>query len=529
MDRFEFEYLKSMILKRSDVSYEDVSLLFELLQSKFGFGDFDIFEIFHKCPQLLNIPVMAVEKNIKEFEKKFRLSSTHMRYFFLKFPFMILVNHKLLEFKIDLLSTVFACSKNEVINKFIICPDLLFISKIEIKNQIAFLSENLDEFGEGIRRILRDYPETLFLKKENLKEIEKIMLHDFTFSKDQVNTIFKICPEIMFFTSEKLKEVYDFYYPKYFVKRDIKELFSSCPQLFLLSKEEFEGKIETIKSVLNANEKETLNFVRCCPDSLLFENPKTKFDWFRRFNINLEFLKHHPKIFMAQEFSIPLKFIFARILGLESEFEKICEIDTKTFISRFLFMQSKKLYSHEDLILSEQEFFEKYKVSSEVLKICYIVSDENLNQICAYYVNLKGQLPNWTDIVFPNTKDVVRFVKEKVRINHQVLPYEILKEKYNFTKKQYKLLSVLHSLYLDNDECMFLIKKCKSLASSSQGNIIGTFHFLRKQGFSFEDVVRLLFEKPTIFTHFIGDFENIFNQTMKFYHCQPKEAIKHIC
>lgn len=529
MDRFEFEYLKSMILKKSDVSYENVSLLFDLLQSKFGFGDFDVFEIFHKCPQLLNVQVSLVEKNIEKLESIFRINSVHMRYFFLKFPFMLLVNCELLKFKIDLFSTVFACSKNEVISKFIVCPDLLFMGKGEIKKQIIFLSENLDEFGEGLRRILRDYPQVLFLKKENLKDIEKNLLQDFTFSKDQVNVIFKTCPEIMFFSREKLKEIHDFYYPKYFVKRDIKEIFSSCPQLFLLSKGEFERKTETIKNLLIATDKELLNFIRSCPDALLFENPKTKFDGFKRFNINFEFLKYHPKIFMSQEFSIPLKFIFARIFGLESEFERICEMDTKTFISRFLFMQSQKLYSHQDLLLSEQEFFEKYRVSSDVLKICYIVSDENLKQICAYYVNLKGQLPNWTDIVFPNTKDVVRFVKEKLKTNHQILPYEILKEKQNFTKKQYKLLSVFYSLYLDNDECLFLLKKCKSLACSNPSNVIGIFHFLRKQGLTFENVVKLLFKKPTMFTHFVGDFESVFNQTMKFYHCMPHEAVEHIC
>lgn len=529
MDRFEFEFLKTMILKQSDVSFDDASLVCELLKAKFKFGDFDVYEIFYKCPNVLSTPIFLLKENIEKLEEKFLLSSSRMRYFVLKFPFMLLVRSNLWEFKIELISTLFAISKTEAIDKLVLCPDLLFISKEEIKKQSAFLSKELDTFGEGIRRISRDFPEVLFLKECEIKNLKKILIEKFTFSEKQVNKIFKTCPEVLFFPVQKLNGLFEFYYPKYFVKRDLKEIFSNCPEMFKLSPFEFERKFESVKSSLCATESEVLNFIRKCPSAMLFENLKTKFDGLKKFNINMEFVKAHPSLFLVQEFTIPLKFVFARILGLESEFENLCLVNTKTLVSRFLFMQAKKIYSHEDLLLDEFEFFEKYKVSSDVLKICYVISEENLRKICEYYVNLDGKLPNWTDIVFPQIKDVKNFIKEKFKQNFPKVQYDSLREKHNFTRKQHKLLSVFFSLYLDNDECLYLVHKCKGLSRCRSGNIIAIFHFLRKQGFSFEELVKLLLEKPTIFTYFVGDFENLFSQTMKFYHCKPNEAIEFIC
>lgn len=529
MDRFEFEFLKTVILDQPEISFREVSSICELMKSKFNFGDYDVCEILYKCPQILETKIILLKENIEKLEKKFSLLSSRIKYFVLKFPFLLLVKSELLEYKIGLISTLFAISKTEAIEKLILCPDLLFVGKEEIKNKTIFLSKELNEFCEGVRRISRDYPEVLFLEEEKIKRMKKVLIEKFTFSENQVNKIFKTCPEVLFFSVEKLEDLYDFYYPRYFVKRDLKEIFSSCPEMFKLTKAEFERKICTIEDSLHASEKEALNFVRSCPNSMLFGNLKTKFEGLKKFNINMEFVKAHPSLFLIQEFTIPLKFVFARILGIESEFERLCLVNTKTFVSRFLFMQAKRIYSHEDLLLEESEFFEKYRISSDVLKICYVISEEKLRTICEYYVNLKGRLPNWTDIVFPRTKDIENFIKEKLRQNVQNVSFESVREEFNFTRRQHKLLPVFFSLYLDNDECLYLIRKCKSLTGCCSSNIHGIFHFLRKQGFSFESLVKLLLEKPTIFTYFVGDFESMFLQTMKFYHCKPQEAIEYIC
>lgn len=529
MDRFEFEFLKTTILKKPEMNFEKVSILCDQLQKRFGFGIFDVFEMYYKCPALCDYSASAIEDNLKEFEKCFAVSSRQMKYFVLKFPFILVLNHKLLEYKINLLSTVFAVSKIEVLDKIMLCPDLLFISKAEIVNQTKMLSDVFDEFGEGIRRLLRVCPELLFVSKDHIKSLERIMFYDFSFSNKESNIIFKTCPELVFNSPEQLKDLFMFYYSKYFVKRDLKEMIPRCPQFLFLSPSAFKEKLEMIQNALDSNEKEALLFIRRCPNILFFDNPKTKLHGFKKFAINMEFLKFHPDVCICQEFSIPLKFVLARILGLESDFEELCKINTKTLVSRFLFMQSKHVYTHQDLLLSDEEFFKKYNVSSDVLKICYIVTDDDLQKICKYYVDLKDTLPKWTDIVFPDVKDVERFLKEKLRENFSCPSYDVLREKYQLTKKQYTLLSSFLSLYLDRDECMFLINKCKSLTKCSSKNVLNTVNFLRKQGFAFEHIVQLLIEKPTLFTYFIGDLENVFENVSKFYGCSAKEAVEYIC
>lgn len=528
MDRFEFEFLKSMVLNGKELDYENVSSVFEILKSKFAFAVFDIFEIFKKCPNLCTVSPDSVEKNLSELEKNLSLRSRQFRFLVLKFPFVLLLSNVLLEYKINLLSTVFAVSKSEAIDKMLVFPDLMFISKAEIKNATAMLSESLDEFGEGIRRLVRVCPFLFFVKKEHIKALKKIMFYDFSFSEKQTQIIFKTCPEIMLWTEKELKAVYEFYYPRYFVKRDLKEMIPTCPEFISLSFSQFKERLKTLQTTLQTSEKEALVFVRMCPN-ILFFNPKTKIDGFKKFGINVEYLKIHPKICISQEFSIPLKFVLARILGLESEFNKLCEIDTRTLLSRFLFMQSKKIYTHEDLVLSEEEFFKKYHVSSHVLKICYIVSNCDLQKICKYYVDLKGKLPKWSDIVFPEVGDVERFLKEKICQTYSLPLFEVLHERYLLSEKQYEVLSVLRSLYLDKDECMFLLSKCKALSVCGSKNVINAFHFFRKQGFTFEETVLMLLTKPTLFTYFISDLDELYKNTIDFYNCSGKDAINYIC
>lgn len=529
MDRFEFEFLKTAILKKPDISFEKVAISCDQIQERFSFGVFDVFQMFYKCPALCNYSASAIEENLNELEKTVSISSRQMKYFVLKFPFMLIINHKLLEYKLNLLSTTFAVSKTEVLDKIMLCPDLLFISKAEVLNQTEMLSDVFDGFGEETRRILRICPELLFVSKKHIKELEKVMFYDFSFSNKQSNIIFKTCPELVFKTDKQLKDIFMFYYPKYFVKRDLKEMVPKCPQFLRISPSVFKEKLKNISSALNASEKEALLFIRRCPNILFFENPKTKLHGFKKFAINMEFLKFYPDVCMCQEFGIPLKFVFARILGLESEFDELCKINTKTLVSRFLFMQSKHIFEHKDLLLSEEKFFEKYKVSSDVLKICYIVTDDDLQKICKYYVDLKDSLPKWSDIVFPEVKDVERFLKEKPRENFSCSSYDILREKYLISKKTYSLMSSFFSLYLDRDECMFLLNKCKDLSKCSSKNVLNTVNFLRKQGFAFEQIVQLLLLKPTLFTFFIGDLENLFDNVSKFYGCAAKDAVDHIC
>lgn len=531
MERFEFEFLKSLIEseQKANYNYDNVSSIFDDIRSRFGFGLFDMYEIFFKCPELCLANKNAVKKNLDGLDKICSLSSHQMRYLVLKFPFVILVNHVLAEYKVKLLSTLFADSRTDVIDKVVICPNLLFLSKMQIFEKIKMLSEVFDEFGEGVRRLISSHPYLLFISKKQIKEIERVLIYDFTLSEKECAIVFKNCPELLLLQQSDLKKIFNYFYPAYFVKRDMKELFVACPRLMILSPAIFEFKINQIQAVLDATKDETLFFVRNCPNILFFENPFEKINGYKKLRINMEFLKIHPKICLKQEITIPLKFIFARILGLESEFEQLCNVDTKALISRFLFMQSHNLYSHEDLLLPEKDFFKKYSISTSVLQVCYPVKDNDVKQICNYYLGLSNSLPNWADIVFPEIQDLVKFVKGKYKTKYLFPSFGFAREKLRISKKQFDLICLLRKLHLGFDECLYLIRICPMLANASPKNVLTTINYLRKQGFSFEESVDLLLRKPTLFTYFIGDFEQVFEGTKRFYKCSAKQAVELIC
>lgn len=529
LERFEFEFIKSMIIKNDDAEFENVSVIYDNIKSRFGFGVFDMYEIFSKCPQLCTASNTSVLENLNGLENICCLSSRQMRYFILKLPFTLLINYELVKYKIDILSVLLALPRADIVDRITVYPDLLFISKAEIKKQTAMLSEQLDEFGEGVRRILRIHPNLLFTSRAHIKALKKIMIYDFTISNKESGIIFKTCPTLLFKSESQLKDIYKFFYPRYFVKRDMKELFPACPQFLMLPPKIFVEKFAKIQNALNATEKETLYFIRTCPNIMFFENPYQKIIGFKRLNINMEFLKVFPKVSLRQEFTMPLKFIFARILGLESEFERLCETNTRTLLSRFLFMQAKQLYSHEDLILSECEFVKKYNIATKVLKICYPITSSVIKQISAYYVNLKESLPKWTDIVFPEFNDVEKFAHEKYKTNYEIPNFTSLREKYNTSKREFEIVSILHSLYLGIDECIYLIRMCPMLSNCNPRNIIKVINFLRRFDYSLEEVINLLLKKPSIFAYFVDDFVSLFNETLKMYNCPIKNVVDYIC
>lgn len=530
MDRFEFQYLKSMVLGEGcDKTFEQVSPVIDELQSRLNFGFADIEDIIFRCPSLCDYGYSAIKNNIDNLSKKFSLLSKQFRYLVLKYPFVLLLNRQVFDYKIDLLSTLFAISKNDVFDRILQNPELLFISKEKIINQVEMLSVELNDFGLGIRRMIRLYPDIIFVERKQIKDLLKVLLYDFSFSINEAQNIFKAVPNLLLKSEKELKEIYNYYYPKYFVKRDFKEMVPLCPEFLMISKEDFEEKLSIITNAFSFSEKEACEFIRGCPNLMFYKNLQSKFDGFKKFNINMEFIKIHPSICMSPEISIPLKFILARMLCLDSDFEKICSLNTKTFVSRFLYMQDKKIYNHQDLLLSEDDFLKKYSISSKMLRLCYPISSVNIENICKYYLELKERLPKWSDVAFPKVSDIEDYLKEKIKTNQELPCYCMIKERYNFSKHEYDLVYNLLSFHLDYDECMYLINKCPALARNGNINVRNQIDMLRKYGVSLEDIIRLAFNKPALFTFFIGDFDILVKETVDYYKCDMLEAITKVC
>jgi len=526
MDRFELEYVKTMVLPSYEIKNEDALLAtINDIQDAFNFASVDVCEMLYNCPEILQYSHASIKRNLDENAKTFNLKSKELRYLFLKFPHLLLVESAVFKYKLTLLSTVFAVSKKEAINKIMIYPDLLYVGKIAITSSLKTLSSVLDEFGEGLRKIYSECPELLFYNEAHFKKLFSVMLYSFSFSMKEAQRIFKAVPTLMTKSDDELVDIFNFYYPKYFVKRDFKEMIPLCPEFLSLKPSEFETKIKEAKNIFSFSEKEACAFFRFCPNLLFYRSLSSKVDTLRRFSINIEYLKIHPSVFTAPIITIPLKFLLARILGLESEFEEICKMDTKTFISRFLFMQGMRKYTHKDLLLSEEDFEAEHHISTKALCASYVVSSKNLKNICEYYISLKERLPKWTDIDFPDISEVENYLKERLDIPHVQINYNSLREKYNLTYREYDLIKNLLSLHLGFGESLFIVTKCPYLAHSGYDSLVRSIDIFRKYGYHLEQVIRLLFDRPSIFAHNCIDLDELIKSNIEYYNFDIEQVV----
>ena len=527
MNEFEFNLYKTLPINTFiDYDYEQVRSKFDVLQEYFKFSSLDIFYLVYSCEEILKCNSYEFEQNIKSLANIFNLKSKQIKYFILKFPFILTINYKIHVFKCQLLSQTFSVSYKDVLKIMYIYADTMFLNKSQIKKQIQLLSVSIDEYGLALKRLLKSNPLFIFTDEGKINELKELLMRQYTLSSYEANKVIKLAPEVLSFDIELIAKRLRHYYSRYFVKRDFKEILPHYPSLLLISEYEFTQKLIDIEKTLDISEKQACNLIRLNPDILFVEDFQKKIAGFCKLNISKEFIKENPQILSTIEVTLPIKFIITRILGLENYFVDICKMNTNLFLSRFLFMQTNNKFNHSDLVLSENDFQRTYNISSKMLLLNYRLSFENIQNICKYYISLKEKLLGWTDIVFPTIKQIQEFIADKYNSQEDCFTNFIkFKEVCFKTKREYDLFKIFNKLHLNFTEYSLVRNKCPSIVFIEPKSLLKIVDILRKNGVSFEDILNLLLSKPHMFTHSIKDFEMILQEIMEYENCDFKEAV----
>lgn len=514
MNEFEFNLIKNLpdFENYKDCDFENVSFLYDTLHNFFDLSVFDVIFIIFKCPEILKCDKDELYKNIEAIAKITNLKSRNIYYFILKFPFVLTIRNELILYKMKIISLYFAMSIKDVIKTIYIYPDLMFLTKLQIINQIKMLSTNLDEYGFGLRRILRSTPEIAFISEDKIFNLKELFMKGFTLSSSETLCLLKLVPQIMLMDKDDVEKKLNMFYPKFFVKRDIKEILPSFPAILLLSEKEFYQKVIDLQKCLDIEFKNISKFIKMNPDVLFIEDIKNKIAGLKKYNINTEFIKLNPYLLTSLEIALPIKFVLTRILGIENCFVDVCKMNTKLFLARFLFMQTNGYFEHKDLILNETEFFNKYDISSKMLLLNYSIKAENIENICKYYVKLKDTIKGWTDVVLPDSTQFQEFIMEKD--NSKEIP-EIMGfyNKINMGKSEYEIYNVLSKKHLNFIEFKMILKKCPALKSCNADNISKIFEIIRKNCVLYEDAVKIIVDNPSLFTYPIKDFDYVLRQS----------------
>lgn len=523
-------YASSQLQNRiSKADLLNISPMLVELHENVGLSYMDISTICCKFPDILTFDVYQIVANLKSLAQNFDIKTNEFKFLVLKNPYVLCLDADYFLYKLKLIKTAFGYSTIDSIKLIYTYPTLLFINKEFIIEKSKFLSELFDDYGLSLRKSFRMCPSLFYVNKETVEELRKILMYDFSFSQAEIGIILRSCPSLALFSKQKLMELYNFYYPKYFIKRDFKEMITKCPEFFMIFPKEFLNKLSDIKRVFGIADKEACHLITTEPNLLFYSSIEDKLQGFKRLFINKEYIRRNVELLTKPEISIPLKFIISRILGLDSDFDKVCGVDSNLFISRFIFMQQYGNFEHKDLFMSEQGFEEKYHISSRVLLINYRLDMKTVDNISTYYVSLSDTLPNWRDIVFPEFEELIKFYNSWVgsqQLNDD--SYMVLREKYGLTFKQYLIRNSLKSLYLQDCEIKFLQNKNGYLINSEKNNILKIVELLKKYGLNLEKILILLLEHPSIFAHSIRDFDIIIKQIVERENCSISQAVYYL-
>lgn len=495
-DLFASEVSASSIASASPLLFE----LHTLLDLEYE----DIVYICYQCPELLHCDQSEFALNWTEISKFCDIKSKEMKYLYLKVPDLLKLKSVVFKYKINLVSTLFGVSFKEAVKMVYYYPELFSLKKEQVIKRIYFISKTFDDYGLSVRKHFRKEPRLLFATEENINVIKHILMTDFSLTEKETKHIFRTSPEVALMSKGQLTKFFEFLYPKYFIKRDLKEMINTCPEVLTLNKKTILRKIEEIKNVFSCSEKQACTILRKEPN-LFFISALEKVKSFERLGVNPEYIMHYPNICMLPEIGMPLRLIITKILGLEKHFQKIAKMDLNLFVSRLLFMQSYNHFDHEDLVLDENEFAIKYNISSKVLLLSYRMDRATLENLISYYINLKDTLPGWLDLVFPNEQDVLDLLSSKFEESMHPSFFK----KTGLGKNQYELCRVFDAFQMSQGEMSMIMLKNPTLNLYKSTNIIKIAEILRKNGYCKERIMSLFIKSPTLFTFLFKDFDEI--------------------
>ena len=515
MNEFEFNLIKNFpgFDDNSEYNFEEVNGICEVLRKYFNFSSFDVMHIIFKCPTILKCSKDDLVQNIQSFSYIFNLKSSLIKYFVLRYPFVLTIRNELINYKIKLVATLLSVSLKDAIKVIYLYPDVMFLSKTKMKQKIKMFATNLDEFGFGLRKIFKANPNALFVEDNKICEIKEIFMKGFTLSSTEACRVIKTSPEILSLSREELLKKLNMLYPRYFVKRDIKEILPYFPAILNFSEKEFYQRIFDIQKLFDFDTKGVSTFIIQNPEVLFIDNINKKVEGLKKFNINIEYLKLNPYLLSCLEITLPIKFILTRILSIDNLFIDVCKMNTRLFLARFLFMQTNGHYNHNDLVISEDEFYQKYNISSKMLILNYKIERENIENICNYYVSLKKTLTGWTDVIFPSDKQFQEFIVEKDNTCEENMPtFAELRNNNLIGKRDYEVYKIFNKKHINFGEYKMILKKCPSLKDIDTNNFLKIFEIIRKNGLSYEDCIKAIFKYPHLFTYSVKDFDYILQQ-----------------
>lgn len=514
---------KNIILERINKNFSEIPSIFHCFKLRLNFSNTDIIQIIYKCPEIASLNINELENNILRLKSFLNLKTSNIKLLFLKYPILLTIKPSDLIYKINLLSRIFAICKTKALQVLFTHQFFLTLDKDKIIKQVIEISNKLDAYGLTVRKMFKMQPLLVFADLSNIDKIKKLLMRKYTLSEPEVNNLIKTNPNLLLEKIEVLDGKLKVYYPEMFVKRDIKEMLSTCPEFICVSPDFVASKASELSKFFNLSLKKAYEFIRTQPNIVFNNSLSNKVLTYDKLNLNMEYIKFYPFITNCTDVAIKLKFILTRCLGIDDLFNDICKMDTNLFISRFIYMQNIKKFSYRDLILSDDAFKTKYNISSNNIVKAFKPSIKIIKNIYKFYISLNNKLNKWSFIDLNINETYAYLSNEKLQAFNCYS--NSLASEY-ISKNMFNKISVLKNLSLSNTEIKFILLKQSVLSSPLCSSLKENILILKKYNLSNEEIIKYLFNKPSLFCYDSGDLEKLIKQVVCLESCTIKEAIE---
>ena len=292
----------------------------------------------------------------------------------------------------------------------------------------------------------------------------------------------------------------------HFVKRDLKDIIISSPQILIMPLKTISNNILKLSSnLLLTNENQLAKFIRQCPNVLAYNNISKKIKSLVSFEIPRAYIQIAPKILSTTTLITGIKYALLKPFNLTYELDDIISLDIDLITARikYLSINHKPI---NDVTLIPSLFESKYKISSNILLRDYSSTLENNLLLISISAKCLKNTKNYTQFISYFNPNFINTLKLSLTILQQ--NQEII-----HNKNIVEISLILSSLGIDECDIKLLTQIIPSYTSAI--DVLSIIEILISLNLTREQIIKIILSRPTILLsspnlieEYICDFNN---------------------
>ena len=268
---------------------------------------------------------------------------------------------------------------------------IAYLDKERILAKETFYMQEFNLTKDEYNKMIKFLPALLGLDIESVKAKETFYMQVFNVNKDELHKMIKLSPALLGYNEDSIKAKISFYMQEFNLTRDkINKIIT--PALLCLSENTIKAKISFYMQEFNLSKDEINSIISPSWLCLSDENIKNKHKILKELNIPDSIIINDPAILTAPELSLKVRYMILYIVEKSDVFlrKKWYMTSHKKTWARLCWLRTigKKIMSTRDLLISEQNFFDRYNIDSKTMMDKFPYNNDAIDMINTEYENV---------------------------------------------------------------------------------------------------------------------------------------------